>query len=485
MDTIQIIGLGAGGTEGLTIKAYEALGSNIPSFARTVRHPVIKELNKKTANETNKNIQIRCFDCFFEKYDTFDEVYEKITDNLVELAKKYGKINYCTAGSPYYGDIITKKLINEYKNEINIIIIDGISFLDKCIKLSGFSDYKSIKVLDCLEADEFSFDINSLNIVTQVYDIEMASQLKLKLMEIYPDNAPVLKIDVLENLVKKAPIFMLDTEKNYEFSTYFCILPIEISKNTVYNVANLCRIVNRLRGLDGCPWDIKQTHKSIRQNVIEEAYEVVDAIDNENVDNLVEELGDLLFQVVFHGEIGSEDGYFNLSDIVTNVCKKMYSRHPHVFGDIKAANAEEALESWEMSKQKEKNLSTYTDNLKDVPKALSPLSRSYKIQKRAAEVGFDWHNANGAILKIKEELFEFLEEYEKNDSVKMEEEFGDLLFALVNFARFLKINPDIALNKTINKFIKRFEYIETHSKKDLRQMTLEEMDELWEESKFQ
>ncbi len=477
MNTIQIIGLGAGSIDEITLKAHKALNENIPTFARTERHPVIRRLQEE--------IEIKCFDNFFEKYETFDEVYEKITDNILELVKKHGKINYCTAGSPYYGDIVTKKLINEYKDEINIIIIDGMSFLDKCIKLSGFSDYKTIKVLDCLEADEFSFDINSFSIVTQVYDSEMASQLKLKLMETYPDDVSVLKIDVLEENVREMPLFMLDQEKNYGFSTYFCILPIEISKNTVYNVTNLCRIVKILRGPDGCPWDMKQTHESIRQHVIEEAYEVVDAIDNDDIDNLIEELGDLLFQVVFHSELGSEEGYFNFSDVVTNICKKMYSRHPHVFGDIKADNVDEALRTWEASKQKEKNLRSYTDNLKNVPKALSPLSRSYKIQKRAAEAGFDWPDAKGAILKVKEELFEFMEEYENSNSERMEEEFGDLLFALVNFARFVKINPDVALNRTINKFISRFEYIETHSKKDLKQMTLEEMDELWEESKFQ
>ncbi len=477
MNTIQIIGLGAGGIDDLTVRAYRALSENIPTFARTERHPAVKKLREE--------IKIECFDDYFEKYETFDKVYEKITDNILELMKKYGKINYCTAGSPFYGDIITKKLIDEYKDEINIIIIDGMSFLDKCIKLSGFSDYKSIKVLDCLEVDEFSFDINSFSIITQVYDWEMASQLKLRLMETYPDDAAVLKIDVLEDNVRKMSLFELDQEKNYGFSTYFCILPIEFSKNTVYNVTNLCRIVKILRSPDGCPWDMKQTHESVRQHVIEEAYEVVDAIDNGDVDNLVEELGDLLFQVIFHSELGSEDGYFNFSDVVTNVCKKMYFRHPHVFGDVKAVNVDEALESWEASKQKEKKISSYTDNLKDVPKALSPLSRSYKIQKRAAEVGFDWPAAEGALLKIKEELFEFIEEYQNCDSEGMEEEFGDLLFALVNFARFMKINPDIALNRTINKFINRFEYIETHSGRDLKEMTLREMDELWEESKFQ
>ena len=477
MNTIQIIGLGAGSADDLTVKAYKALSEKIPTFARTDRHPIV--------NELRKNMDIESFDKYFEEYEDFDEVYENMTLKLIELSKKYGKINYCTAGSPYYGDIVTKKLTNEYKSQINTIIIDGMSFLDKCLKLSGFADYNNIKILDCLEADEFSFDVNSFNVITQVYDLEIASLLKIKLMEIYPEDVNTLIIDVLEENVKKIPLFMLDQEKNYGFSTYFCILPIEISKNRVYNVNNLLRIVKILRGPDGCPWDKKQTHHSIRQNVIEEAYEVVDAIDNDDVDNLVEELGDLLFQVIFHSELGSEEGYFNFNDVINKLCTKMYFRHPHVFGDEKADNAEEALANWENSKQKEKNLATYTDNLKNVPKALSTLSRSYKIQKRAAEVGFDWPDSEGAIEKIKEELQEFIEEYNNDNIENMEEEFGDLLFALVNFARFEKINPDIALNKTINKFIDRFEYIEKNSTKDLKQMTLKEMDELWEESKFQ
>jgi tetrapyrrole methylase family protein/MazG family protein len=187
---------------------------------------------------------------------------------------------------------------------------------------------------------------------------------------------------------------------------------------------------------------------------------------------------------VFHAELGSEDGWFNMTNVVTNVCKKMYSRHPHVFGDAKANDDEEALLNWEASKKKEKNLSTYTENLKNVPKSLSPLSRSYKVQKRAAEVGFDWPDEAGAIDKIKEELYEFIEEYKKMDLDKMEGEFGDLLFAMVNFARFMKINPDVALNRTINKFIDRFEFIEKNAKKDLKDMTLTEMDELWEKSKI-
>ena len=477
MNTIQIIGLGTGKFEDLTVKAYESLNQGIPTYARTERHPVVNDLKEK-------GINIVTFDDYFENYSSFEEIYEKITTKIVELSDKCGKINYCTAGSPFYGDIVAKKLIDEYKSKINIIIMDGMSFIDKCIKLSGYSDYKSIKILDCLEADEFSFDVNSLNIIAQVYDQEIASQLKIKLMETYPDNIMVQKIDVIEEEVRKIPLYMLDQEKNYGFSTYFCINPIEIFENTVYNVNNLLRIVRILRGPDGCPWDKKQTHESLRQCVIEEAYEVVDAIDNKDIDNLIEELGDLMLQVVFHAEIASEEGYFNFKDVVTNVCTKMYTRHPHVFGEVKANNVDEALISWEAAKQKEKSNNTYTENLKSVPKALSPLSRSYKIQKRAADVGFDWPDETGAIDKIKEELFEFIDEYKKMDLDKMEAEFGDLLFAMVNFARFMKINPDVALNKTINKFLYRFEFIEKNSTKDLKDMTLKEMDELWEKSKI-
>lgn len=477
MNTINIIGLGAGRLEDLTIKAFNALNENNPTYLRTNKHPIVNELRAK-------NINIESFDDFFEKYESFEEVYENIFTKIVELSEKHGKINYCTAGSPFYGDIVTKKLIDEYKGKINIIIMDGMSFLDKCIKMSGGSYYKSIKILDCLEADEFSFDTDSLNIVMQVYDEEIASHLKIKLMETYPDDIEVEIIDVLAENVKKIPLYELDQEKNYGFSTYFCIKPIEISENSVYNINNLLRLTKVLRGPDGCPWDKKQTHESLRQHAVEEAYEVVDAIDNQDIDNLVEELGDLLFQVIFHSELGSEEGYFNFKDVVTKVTEKMYSRHPHVFGPKLAETADEALLSWENSKKKEKNLGTYTENLKNVPKALSTLSRSYKLQKRAAEVGFDWPDVNGALDKIKEELFEFMEEYKNLDYDKMENEFGDLLFAMVNFARFMKINPDIALNKTNNKFISRFEFIENNSTKDLKDMTLREMDELWEKSKI-
>ena len=477
MNKIRIIGLGTGGIDELTVKAYNTLLDGSPIFIRTERHPIVNQLKEK-------GIDFVTFDNFYENIDDFEELYNKIIAETLDKSKKYGTINYCTAGSPYFGDVITEKLLkNEYEN-IQIEVIDGISFFDKGIKLSGFGNNESIKILDCVGLDEFSFDVNSVNVITQVYNKELASQLKLNLIEIYPDDLLIRSLDVLHNILHEFPLFELDRQKKYDFSTYICIPTLEKANKKLYNTSNLCRIMKALRGFNGCPWDRKQTHESLRECVIEEAYEVVDAIDSGNTDNLEEELGDLLLQVVFHSQIASEEGYFNINDVLNRICSKLYFRHPHVFGKFKASNACEARNSWEEAKSKEKNVSSYTETLERVPKSLSPLSRSYKIQKRAAVVGFDWPNIDGAIEKVKEELNELTVEYEKMDIDKIEDEFGDLLFALVNFVRFLDINPDVALNKTINKFITRFRYIEDNAPKDLKSMTLDEMDALWDKSKF-
>lgn len=347
MNTIQIIGLGAGGIDDLTLKAYKALMEKIPTFLRTDRHPIVKEMEKNGINFTT-------FDNIFNEIVEFDEIYNKIVEKIVAEVKKYGKINYCIPGSPYLGDIVTKKLLSEYKDTIKIDIIDGESFLSKCIKLSGYSDYKNIKIIDPMEMDEFSLDVNAVNFITQIDSKSIASEVKIKLMESYSDDCEVLKIDVLNDLVVKIPLFLLDQEINYGFSTYFCILPIEKYKLTLYNIDNLYRIVRYLRGPEGCPWDRKQTHESCKDNILEEANEVIQAIDNEDVDNLCEELGDLLLQVVFHSEMASEEGYFNINDVITMVCDKLIRRHPHVFGKDVAVTPEQAIEAWQREKQKEK-----------------------------------------------------------------------------------------------------------------------------------
>lgn len=251
-------------------------------------------------------------------------------------------------------------------------------------------------------------------------------------------------------------------------------------------VRRLIDIIELLRSEEGCPWDKAQTHKSIRSCLLEEAYETADAIDKEDMDNLEEELGDVLLQVVFHASLGSQEKRFDMRSIANRECEKMLRRHPHVFLNKNTESIDKALEKWENVKRKERETATHTDSLRNVPNALPALTRSYKIQKKAAEVGFDWDDVSDAFSKVKEETNELLEIYQGNDQTRIMEEVGDLLFAVVNVARFLGVNPEEALNFTSSKFIDRFAYIEDsarHQGKRLEDMNLEEMDKLWEQAK--
>ena len=253
-----------------------------------------------------------------------------------------------------------------------------------------------------------------------------------------------------------------------------------------YSIDELLEIMRILRGTDGCPWDREQDHVSLKKYLIEETYEVLEAIDLNNPKKLCEELGDVLLQVIFHARIAEENGQFSFADVVNGVSEKMVHRHEHVFGKKHADTAEDVIDLWENIKKVEKGAKTQTSVLEDVPSILPALMRSYKIQEKAARVGFDWDHVEDAWKKVQEETNEFYEAYQSNDMEKTSEELGDLLFAVVNVARFLKIQPELALTGTINKFIKRFEYMETKSinaGKDLNDMTLGEMDILWEEAK--
>ena len=235
-----------------------------------------------------------------------------------------------------------------------------------------------------------------------------------------------------------------------------------------------------------CPWDREQDHKSIRTCMIEEAYEVADSIDTGDMDNMKEELGDVMLQVIFHSMMAEEEGYFNSADVINEECNKMIRRHPHVFNDNNIKTVDKVLEKWENIKRKEHQSDSHADRLRDVPKALPALTRAEKIQKRAAEVGFDWDDVTGAFEKITEETEELIAASRSDSFVNTEEELGDLFFAVVNAARFLGIEPEAALSRANEKFISRFSAIENMANeegRDLVDMTLDEMDELWENVK--
>ena len=233
-----------------------------------------------------------------------------------------------------------------------------------------------------------------------------------------------------------------------------------------------------------CPWDRKQTNESLRPNTIEEVYELCDALVKNDQKNICKELGDVLLHVVFYAKIGSETGAFDIKDVCDKLCEKLIFRHPHVFGEVKADTAEQVSENWEQIKMKEKDGNKSV--LSGVPDALPSLIKAYRIQDKARNVGFDWEDREQVWEKVKEEIGEFESEVATMDKEKAEAEFGDVMFSLINAARLYKINPDNALEQTNQKFINRFNYVEAHSIKEgknLHDMTLEEMDKLWNEAK--
>ena len=253
-----------------------------------------------------------------------------------------------------------------------------------------------------------------------------------------------------------------------------------------YDINDLLEIMRSLRAPGGCPWDAEQTHESIRKNLIEETYEVVEAIDKKDSGMLLEELGDLLMQVVFHAQMEDEKGVFNFDDVADGVCKKLIERHPHVFGEVEVSGVDDVLDNWDAIKRRKKGQKKGSEPMLSVPRELPALMRAAKIQQKASAVGFDWPDVSGAYGKIIEETQELRKAVESGVQDDVIEELGDLLFSVVNVSRFLKCDAEEALTAASDKFINRFIRVEQLAKEngvDMEKASLEKLDKLWDIAK--
>lgn len=253
-----------------------------------------------------------------------------------------------------------------------------------------------------------------------------------------------------------------------------------------YEFSDLIRIMALLRSENGCPWDREQDHQSIKNNFIEETYEVVEAINKSDMELLKEELGDVLLQVVFHAQIEAENNNFNIDDVANGICKKLIERHPHIFGNVIAVDTQTVLTNWDDIKRSKKGQKTQTESMLSVPKELPALMRSEKIQQKASKVGFDWSNVDGALEKLTEEIEELKQAIDNDDNDNCFEELGDVLFSAVNVSRFLNFHPEEALTASTDKFIERFNKVEQLSKDrniNMKEAPIEILDKLWEEAK--
>lgn len=479
---IKIVGLGPGAKEALTVGTIIELENNKNIFLRTEKHPTVDYLEEK-------NIKFGTYDNVYESMDSFDEVYLSIANDLIEKHKNLGDLVYAVPGHPLVAEKSVFNLINLCKkNNIEYKVMPAVSFIDAMMEALMIDPIEGLKVIDAFDINNQVLDKRIGTIITQVYNPLIASEVKLKLLEQYNDETEIYFVRAAgiqgQESIRVIPLFELDMQEDIDYLTSIYI-PKDLNNKRDFN--DLLDIIEVLRGENGCPWDREQTHKSLEKALVEESYEVIDAIEKDDDNSLIEELGDVLLQVVFHASIGKEDGYFDIGDIIEGICNKMISRHPHVFRNSnKIDSSEEVLEKWEDLKKKEKGYESLTEEMNGITKGLPSLLRAHKIQQKAKKVGFDFEDLNSVINKVKEELEEVIDVYNTKNMEKIKEEVGDLLFSCVNVARFLNIDEEIALNFTADKFIKRFDYIERIAKEKgmkLVDMKLNEMDKLWEESK--
>jgi tetrapyrrole methylase family protein / MazG family protein len=481
---IEIIGLGAGDLNQLPLGVYKKLLSHNRLFLRTKEHPVVKELEKEGVAYTS-------FDDIYEANDQFEAVYEEICRRLLEEANT-GPVVYAVPGHPLVAERTVQILLELSKRgEANIEIGGGQSFIDALFQALKIDPVEGFQLLDGTAFKKDQLQIQQHMIISQVYDRFVASEVKLTLMELLPDEYPVTIVTSAgsgEESLKEVKLYELDREVTLNNLTSLYVPPVKDEILLRKQFSNFRDIIATLRGPDGCPWDKKQTHESLKKYLIEESFEVIDAINRGDEDLLVEELGDVLLQVMLHAQIGEDEGFFTIDDVIEGVSNKMVRRHPHVFGTEKAQNAEEVVTIWDDIKKQEKG--KVESILDGVGFEIPNLIRAYEIQKKAASVGFDWDDIRPALDKVQEEIKELEEELGKttvNDELLMDE-FGDILFALVNVARFLKIQPEEALFRANEKFKCRFQYIEKRVKesgKTFSEYSLEELDLYWDEAKKQ
>lgn len=493
-------------TDIIILQAGERQDANIKAlfdkaearFVQTTEHPFIKRLGL-SGNYTS-------MDDLYSSCEDYDELNRCIAGRLAESAEFIANEGYgenIPAGGERFVVYITLGRVNPDllaalhdmadAGCVNIEVLPFVSFAESAYAAALSYGHLSGQEFICeLPANRLRAiaDTEALYAVTEIDSPLTASEVKLTLSEYYPDEYEVYFAlpapDGSRYEIKTRQLFEIDRMKEYDAASVLLVPPAKDIDLPRHSVEGLMQVMRRLRAPGGCPWDAEQTHESLKKSLMEECYEVIDAIDREDPDDLCEELGDLLLQIAFHIVIEEERAAFTLRDVATGISNKMIFRHPHVFGSVHVENSDEVLVNWEKLKKEEKHQESVASAMDSVPKSFPSLPRAYKIQKKAADVGFDWSSAEEALPKVYEEADEVMDAILKGDKAHIEDEIGDLFFAAVNVARLKKVDPDLALTAATDKFEKRFKLTEKlvlADGKRFEDMTLPEMDEYWEKAK--
>lgn len=479
---ITIIGLGPGGSDHLTRRAWETLRRAETVYLRTAQHPGVADLPG--------HINLVSFDSVYQAHDQFADVYAEIADRILDSAERDGQVIYAVPGDPTVGEATVSRIQQRaLEAKIPIEIIHGVSFIEPCLAHIAVDALDGLQVLDALAvAEQYHPPLNPAlaALLAQVYSRDVASQLKLTLMNQYPDDFAVVLIHTAADGTTRSErlkLYQIDRSDRIGVMTTLYLPPL----GELTSFEALQNLIAQLRSPEGCPWDREQTHKSLRPFLIEEAHEVLEALDVADPAALYEEMGDLLLQILLHTQIAIDEGEFMMTDLLTQLNEKLIRRHPHVWGDVELnGDLGQLSRIWQAVKAEEKSGSDVqaASLLDGVPLGAPALFVAQRYSSRAAGVGFDWDDISGVEAKFAEELAEVLA---ADSAAAKAEEIGDLIFVLVNWLRWLGVDDPESLLRQINaKFYRRFRHVEARAADEgnsLSAYSLDKLDLWWQEAK--
>jgi len=481
---VTVVGLGPGGSEHLTEQARQAIAASKHRYVRTSQHP--------SASAVPDSVS---FDRFYETSNTFDSVYAQITEALVAAATAHGEVLYAVPGSPSVLERSVRHLLDDERIECEVL--PALSFLDIAYSVLGIDPVEAgVRLIDGHDFASAAAGDRGPLLIAHTHAAWVLSDIKLAVDDAGESSNDDLEVIVLqrlgtpEQLVTRTTWSAMDTAVEADHLT--CVYVPKLNVAVAEHYSRFHALARTLR--EQCPWDIEQTHASLIPHLLEETYEVVDAVqaldpDDPSTDEaLIEELGDLLYQIEFHATIAEQEGRFTIADVTQGIHDKLVRRHPHVFGPhggdpVQVDSTDEVLQNWEAIKRDEKGRTSIFDG---IPTSLPSLAYAYKVQKKAERVGFDWPDIGGAVPKIAEETAELMQAHGAGDELATAEELGDLLFSVVNVARHLDVDPEVALRSAVSKFRRRFEGVERLARErgiDLASSDLAVMDQLWDDVK--
>ncbi len=466
---MKIIGIGIGAKHSLSLGAWEQIQSAEQLVLQTGSIPLADWLREQ-------GVRFETLDAFYEQAEDFEEL---LALALAHLRQMPGA-TLCLMGELSQHKLAAALAAEGLAGEILPGVGFGQAALDLC---AGAVCPAGAFLCPASEFEQSGFTGGSSLVLTELDSPYLAAELFSALARFYPADAPCHLVHLGRRV--DLPLSDFPSFPQFDYSTTLVLDKPAFEQKACYDFADLLAVIARLRGENGCPWDREQTHESLRTCLIEECYEVLEAIDARDEFALADELGDVLLQVVMHAAIASEHGQFDALDVADGICRKMIRRHPHIFGDAVVKDSGEVMQNWEAIKRQEKAQKSLAQSLADIPSGMPALIRAQKIQKKAAQIGFDWENYEGALEKVREELTELCAALDGDGST--EEEAGDLLFSAVNLLRKLGVDAEPALLAACGKFADRMAKMESFASQqgqELAKMPLEEQDALWNRAKM-